>query len=379
MWKVQLCELNYDCEEEQAVSEVIKGGWLTAGEQTLTFENEFGNFLGGNVTCVAVSSCTAALHMALLAGGVGVEDEVIISALTFVADANVVELVGAKPVLADVTSKDDWNMSFESFKKVISEKTKAVILVHFAGYPCVDIFKIVDYCNEHNILCIEDVAHAPGASINGMKCGTIADIGCFSFFSNKNLAVGEGGLLSTKKEDIAKKLPLMRSHGMTSVTLDRHLGRTATYDVEFPGLNYRFDEIRAALARVQLRKLSNGNIRRKSLVTEYCRKIPEEFHIPFKNHMSDAEASYHIMPILLPEKMDRLKVMKLMKQRGIQTSIHYPAIWDFTAYHDKMKCSECGITKSIIRNELTLPLHPKMTFEDIDYVSNNLKELVNVA
>ena len=225
------------------------------GQKTKDFEFEFGNFLGDETHCTAVSNGTAALHMALLALGVGPNDEVVIPSLTFVANINVVNLVGATPKLADSYSLTNWNVSLKSVKSKISDKTKAVIIVHYAGYPCHEIDEISDFCRKKGIGLIEDVAHTPGASVNGKKCGTFGDVGCFSFFSNKNLSIGEGGMVSTQSKNLAQKLGFLRSHGMTSLTLDRHKGRAITYDVDQPGLNYRMDEIRAAIGSVQLVKL----------------------------------------------------------------------------------------------------------------------------
>ena len=187
MWDIQLFKLNFDHLEALAVSKVVTGGWLSMGEETTSFEESFGSFLGNDVYCKAVANGTAALHMALLALDIGDEDEVIIPSLTFVADINVVNFVGATAILGDACDLDDWNMSLESIKKKVTEKTKALIVVHYAGYPCKDIAAITEFCRARGIGLIEDVAHAPGASIDGKRCGTFGDVGCFSFFSNKNL------------------------------------------------------------------------------------------------------------------------------------------------------------------------------------------------
>ena len=228
MWKVQLFKLNYDKRESQAVNDVVDSGWITMGEKTKEFESEFSTYHDG-VHCTAVSSATAALHMSLLALGVGAGDEVIIPALTFVADINVVRMVGATPVLADCESYEDWNISAKTIEKVITPKTKAVIVVHFAGYPC-QMDEIVTLCKEKDIALIEDCAHAPGARYKGKSVGTFGEYGCFSFFTNKNLSVGEGGMLTTKDASLDQQAKYFRSHGMTALTLDRHKGRAITYD-----------------------------------------------------------------------------------------------------------------------------------------------------
>lgn len=373
MWKVQLFKLNYDTRESQAVQEVLESEWITMGEKTKGFEEKFSQFLGSNVKATAVSNGTAALHLALLSLDIRQEDEVIIPALTFVADINVVRIVGAKPVLADCHSYYDWNVSAKTIKEKITEKTKAVIIVHYAGEPC-DMEEIVKICQEHNIYLIEDVAHAPGAKYKGQSCGSFGDIGCFSFFTNKNLSVGEGGMFVTKSEELDKKAKYLRSHGMTALTLDRHKGRAISYDVVLSGLNYRIDEIRAALGLVQLEKLINANKQREILVKEYRSRLNDIDNVsfPFKD-TENKESAYHIFPVLLDDSLNRERVIEIMKNNGIQTSIHYPAFKEFTAFKDLNLCKTV-IADDISKRELTLPLYPTMTMEEVCLVINSLKK-----
>ena len=185
MWKVQLFKLNYCEKETQVVKDVVDSGWITMGEKTKEFENQFEDLLGNGTKAVAMSSCTAALHAALASLDIKEGDEVIIPALTFVADINVVKIIGATPVLADCESFENWNMNADSIKKQITPKTKAVIIVHFAGYPC-EMDEIIELCKTNNIALIEDCAHAPGGTYKGKACGSMGDISCFSFFTNKN-------------------------------------------------------------------------------------------------------------------------------------------------------------------------------------------------
>ena len=375
MWDIQLFKLNYDHLEVKAVSDVVTGGWLSMGEEINKFETAFGTFLGDGTHCKAVSNGTAALHMALLALDVGPGDEVIIPSLTFVADVNVVNLVGASPILADATSLDNWNMSLESVEQQITEKTKAVIVVHYAGYPCRDIMAISQLCRDKGIGLIEDVAHAPGATVDGKVCGTFGDVGCFSFFSNKNLSIGEGGMVSTLDVELNKKLGYLRSHGMTTLTLDRHKGRAITYDVAQPGLNYRMDEMRAAIGSVQLDKLPAGNVRRGELTDRYRSDFQgSPVTMPFEHQASNFTSVYHILPVLLPEKTDRVAVIGALKEKRIQSSIHYPPFWDFTAYKGHFSPNDSPVTAEICRRQLTLPLFPTMTEDEVDKVCKALLE-----
>lgn len=374
-WDIQLFKLNFDDQEPKAVADVVAGGWLAMGEKVNNFEAQFSKFLGGETFCSAVANCTAALHMGLLALEVGRGDEVIIPSLTFVADVNVVNLVGATPVLADCTSLNDWNMSLETIEKLITPRTKAIIVVHYAGFPCKDIVEINQLCCERGIGLIEDVAHAPGATVNGKACGTFGDVGCFSFFSNKNLSIGEGGMVSTTNAELNIKLQHLRCHGMTSLTLDRHKGRAITYDVAMPGLNYRMDEMHAALGSVQLAKLPAGNFKRGQHTERYRSQLQGSLvKIPFDDQSSSLVSVYHILPILLPNNTDRVAVIEALKAKKIQSSIHYPPFWDFSGYIGKFSPSNTPISAEICRRQLTLPLFPTMTKNEVDQVCDTLLE-----
>jgi len=373
MWKVQLFKLNYDEKESKAVKDVVESGWLTMGEKTKEFESQFSNMLGKDVKSTAVSNGTAALHMALLGLDIKEGDEVIIPALTFVADINVVKIVGATPILADCGSYDDWNITAESIEKVITPKTKALILVHFAGFPC-QMDEIMTLCKENNIAIIEDCAHAPGAKYKNQSCGTFGKYGCFSFFTNKNLSVGEGGMITTCDNDLAQQSQYFRSHGMTALTLDRHKGRAITYDVAQFGLNYRIDEMRSSLGLVQLAKLENANNQRKILVERYVKNLKDiqNISIPFLD-LANIEPVYHIFPILLNKGLNRIEIITKLKEDGIQSSIHYPAFQDFTAFKD-IGLNSAPIAEDISTRELTLPLYPTMTLEEVNLVCDSLKK-----
>ncbi len=375
MWKVQLFKLNYDAQESSAVKDVVDSGWITMGEKTKEFESKFSNMLGNNIYATAVSSGTASLHMALLGLGIGSGDEVIIPALTFVADINVVKMVGATPVLADCSSYSNWNISAETIKTQITPKTKAVVVVHYGGYPC-EMDKIVTLCKRRGLYLIEDVAHAPDAKYKGKACGTFGDYGCFSFFTNKNLSVGEGGMLITKNKQLAKRAREFRSHGMSALTLDRHRGRAISYNVSNVGLNYRIDEMRSSIGLVQLKKLKDANRKRAYLVDRYIKKLSsiKEISIPFQN-IKNIEPVYHIFPILLSPNIDRVWLINRLKRVGIQSSIHYPIFKNFTAFKD-LNLNPAPIAEDIARRELTLPLYPTMSFSDIDYISDSLSKIL---
>jgi dTDP-4-amino-4,6-dideoxygalactose transaminase len=379
MWQVQLFELNYDDREIAAATGVIRSAWITMGEQTKSFESAFGTFLGNGALCTAVANGTASLHMALLAAGVGPGDEVIVPSLTFVADINVVRLVGAEPVLADCTSYDDWNISPTEIAAAITPRTKAVLVVHYGGFAC-DMNAIIsavrDKAGGKRIYLIEDAAHAPGADYKGQGCGTVGDIGCFSFFTNKNLSIGEGGMFVTRSQELHEKGRHLRSHGMSSLTLDRYKGRAISYDVIEPGLNYRMDEMRAAIGLVQLQKLPEANRRRGELVARYRELLADvpRMTVPFSRYNFGAP-SYHIFPILLDKAVDRMEIIAGLKENGIQSSIHYPPFQEFTAYKES-GLAETPIALDISKRELTLPLFPTMSFDQVELVCSTVKKLL---
>lgn len=366
-WKVPLADLDLGPEEEEAVLHVLRSKWLTMGKITRAFEDEFARHLGVQ-HAIAVTNCTAALHMACLATGLTVGDEVILPSLTFVATANAIRYTGATPIFADITSEDDLNISPQAIERAISERTRAILVVHYGGYSC-DMPAITSLANKHNLFVIEDAAHAIGASLDGRALGTWGDIGCFSFFSNKNLATGEGGMVVTNNEKLAEKIKLLRSHGMTTLTWDRHTGRANKYDVVELGYNYRIDEIRSAIGHVQLGRLDANNQRRRQLTNLYRHRLGElGLHVPFSHHHGISAA--HLLPLILPDKVDRTKFMGKMKTYKVQTSVHFPPIHHFSAYNSESAFSlqPLPVTENVASREVSLPLFPTLKEKEVAVV-----------
>lgn len=367
-WRIPLSDIDIGTEEEQAVLKVLRSKWLTMGSMTQELETASAQLLDAK-HAIAVTNGTAALHLACLAVGLGPGDEIIVPSLTFVATANAVRYTGATPVFADIRSQDDLNIDPRSIEQKITDRTRAIIVVHYGGYAC-DMPRIMEIAGKHNIVVIEDAAHAIGSNLNDKSLGTWGEVGCFSFFSNKNLTTGEGGLLVTNSDAVAENLRLLRSHGMTSLTWDRHKGHAWSYDVVELGYNYRIDEIRASLGLVQLEKLINNNqIRRNlsQLYRELLLELTPNIIIPFEDHPGLSAA--HIMPIILPAETSRLKFMEQMKEQGIQTSIHYPPIHKFTSYKNQdIEQEKLPITEDVANREVTLPLYPTLTEDNVHEV-----------
>ena len=373
--ELPLFDLRLQPQDLEAVAETLRSGWLTLGPRTAAFEELFAEHLGAR-HAIAVSSCTAALHLAYLAAGVGPGDEVIVPSFTFAATAAAVLYCGATPVFAEIVSRENPSIDPDDVERLITPRTKAVCAVHFAGYAAaVDRLKAL--CDERGIALIEDVAHAPSASLHGRKLGTWGLSGAFSFFSNKVLSVGEGGLLCTDDDDVAAFARLTRSHAMTSGTWDRHSGRTDTYDVTGLGFNYRLDEPRSALLLSRMGRLESEIERRRELTMRYRTLLAEVdgIKVPFADADVPTSTCY-VMPIMLDEDGRQAEVSAELRARGIQTSIFYPSIHRFTAYRERFPDVSLPITELASRTELTLPLYTHLSHDDQDRVVTALAEAV---
>ncbi|NLG67179.1 MAG: DegT/DnrJ/EryC1/StrS aminotransferase family protein [Actinobacteria bacterium] len=387
-WNIPLTELEYGPEEEAAVLEVLRSRWLTMGDRTTRFEQEFAEFVGSEFA-VAVSNCTVGLHAILVALGIGPGDEVIVPDLTFVASLNAVRYTGATAVLADVTSENDLTISVRDVEAKITPRTRALMIMHYGGHPC-DMDGIRDLAQRHGLLVVEDAAHAPGAEHRGVMAGHLGDAAAFSFFSNKNLATGEGGMVTTDREDVAKAIRLLRSHGMTHQTMDRHRGHAYSYDVVCLGYNYRLTEIEAVLGSVQLAVLPERNASRRRLVQRYRELLAgvDGVRAPFSEYGDpslwgySATSSHHLMVILLPDGETRARAMEGLKQRGIQTSIHYPPIHGFTNVREdivagRVRADGLDVIDRLAPRLLTLPLSAGFHLDVADTVVSALADALS--
>ena len=281
IWRVPLFDADFGPDEEAAVLRPLRAGWLTMGEEVLLLEQELCEASGAR-HAVAVTNCTAALHLACAALGVGPGDEVVCPTLTFVASANAPRSLGADVRLCESVGEDDLTMDPASLRALLGPRTKAVVAVHYAGFAC-RMEEVLAAADARGVPVIEDCAHALFTTYRGKTLGLHGRVGCFSFFSNKNITCGEGGALLTDDGALADELRRLRSHGMTSPTLERHKGRAYSYDVTAAGFNYRLDEIRAALLRAQLRRLPGFLRRRRELFSHYADRLRDTpIRLPFR-------------------------------------------------------------------------------------------------
>ena len=369
MWKARLSELEFDENELLAVLEAIDSNWITAGARTEAFEKEFAR-LCGTSEAVAVCNGTAALFLALKSLGIGPGDEVLCPALTFVATAAAIVHCGARPVLVDICSLQDPTMNPLDAEQKITSRTKAILPVHFAGIPA-DMPAIARLAEAYGIAIVEDAAHAPGARVAGKACGSWGEAGCFSFFGNKNITTAEGGMITTSNPELARHMRSLRSHGMTVNSWDRDKGRPADYDVAEVGFNFRLDDIRAALGLAQLTKLERINERRRTLsnlYTSILSTLEPELILPFASIPAERDPSFHIYPVLFPSSEERNEMEQLLRERGIQTSIHYKPIHRLSAFAEFDPNHSLPTTETFASRELTLPLYPRMTESHIDTV-----------
>lgn len=371
---------SFDEKEKQAVLNVLESDWITTGPKTKEFEKLFADYIGCK-HAIALNSCTAGLHISLIAYDIKEGDEVIVPDITFTATANVVVHTGATPIIADIDPKT-LNISIEDIKKKISPKTKAIIVVHMAGQPC-DMDAINHIARENNLIVIEDAAHATESWYKNKKIGNISTVTAFSFYATKNLSTAEGGMLTTNDDALAEKLRILSLHGLSKDAWKRYSNEGYKhYDVVLPGFKYNMTDIQAALGIEQLKKLEQfGKIRKqyKELYDSLLEDIPE---IELVEEIDNIVHARHLYIIKL--KIDKLKVsrdqlMNMMMEQNVGVSVHFIALHKHSYYKNRfnLKNEDFPQADKISDSLLTLPLYPKLSTEDITYVCTKLKEIID--
>ena len=370
---------NYTNEEVNFLSKVLKSGWIGLGPKTEEFEMLFANYLGAS-HAVAVNSATAALHLALIVAGVKENDEVIIPSLTFVSTAHVIRYLNATPIFADI-EEDTLCISPKDVEKKITKKTRAIIPVHYGGHPC-DMDKLQKIAKKHGLTIIEDASHACGSVYKKRKIGSISPITCFSFHAVKNLATGDGGMITVRDGKTAQRLKRLRWMGINKDTWDRlediSEGENKSfriygwhYEINEIGYKYHMNDINAALGIVQLRKLEASNKKRRKLAeryTKYLGRIPQIKCPVLKANILSAQHNYVI------RTKDRDKLHIFLRDRNISSGVHYMPLHLQPYYRKLYPRVKLPIVEREWRKLLTLPLYPDLTLKDQDYIISTIRK-----
>jgi dTDP-4-amino-4,6-dideoxygalactose transaminase len=368
-WQVPLADVEIGEDEIEVVAETYRSGWLSMGPRTEELEARFATYVGAR-HAVAVTNGTAALHLICLAAGLGPGDEVVVPSLTFVATVNAIRYTGATPTFAEIAGLERPWLSAEATAAAITPRTRAIMNMTYGGHPG-ESAELAGLAADRDLILLEDAAHGLGGRLNGRHLGTFGMGGAFSFFSNKNLPVGEGGMVVTGDDDVAAKVRLLRSHGMTSLTWDRHRGHASGYDVVELGFNYRVDEPRAALATARLGRLDDDNRRRAVAAASYRARLENldglSAALP---DVPGALPAHHLFAVVLDEGIDRDAVRSTMADRGVQTSLHYPPVHRFSIYED----AELPVTESYAERAITLPLFPSIDEQQLELVTSALAD-----
>ncbi len=363
-WRVPLADVEIGQPEIDSVVDVYRSGWLSMGPRTEELEARFAEYTGSE-HALAVTNCTAALHLICLAAGLGPGDEVIVPSLTFVATASAIRYTGATPVFADIAALDRPWLSAEEVRAKIGPNTKAIMNMTYGGHPA-ESAELVELAAERDLILLEDAAHGLGGSLGDRHLGTFGLAGAYSFFSNKNLPVGEGGMVVTDDDEVAARIKLLRSHGMTSLTWDRHRGHASGYDVVELGFNYRIDEARAALATARLERLDADNRLRAAADAAYRSGLGDVDGVTATMPPpAEGQSANHLFTVTVEESADRDAIRAQLAEGGIQTSLHYPPIHRFSAYDVDV---DLPLTESYAQRAITLPLFPTITEEQIGMV-----------
>jgi dTDP-4-amino-4,6-dideoxygalactose transaminase len=362
--------------EVEAVAETLRSGWITTGPRTQEFERRFAEYTAA-AHAVALSSATAGLHLALIAASVGPGDEVILPVYTFAACAHVVVHLGATPVFVDV-SPDDLNIDPEAVERAITTRTRALMAVHFAGQPC-RMDALLALARAHGLFLLEDAAHAVGACYRGQPVGSIGDATAFSFYATKNLTTGEGGMLTTDRDDVAESARLYALHGMSRDAWRRYRrGGSWYYEVVAPGYKYNMSDIQAAIGLVQLARLDERNARRATLARRLSDGLAGCEAIETPVTRPEVEHAWHLYTVRLREgalTIDRDRFIEELEARGIGTSVHFIPLHLHPYYREHAGAGAFPVAESAYARLISLPLYPRMTDADADRVAEAVHDV----
>lgn len=347
-------------EEIENVVEVLKSGMIAQGPKVMEFEEKFANWIGAKYG-IATNSGTSALHVALLACGIGEGDEVITTPFTFIASGNAIVYTGATPVFADI-DLDTYTIDPDKIEDLITDKTKAILPVQLYGQAA-DMDKIREIAEKHDLKIIEDAAQAHGAEYNGEKVGTLGDMACFSFYPTKNMTTSEGGMITTDDEELAKKAQMFRAHGASE-----------RYHHDEIGYNFRMTDIAAAIGLAQLKVIDGFNDKRISNANYLNEQLKDVEGIVTPKSPDNYKHVYHQYTIRV-EKGNRDDWVEFLTNKGIGTGIHYPIpLYNQPIYKKLGIEGDCPLAEKAADNVISLPVHPSLTKEDLDLVVDAVKE-----
>ena len=362
--------------EIEAVSEVLASKWISTGARVREFERAFAELIGVK-HAIAVSSCTAALHLSLVVTGIGIDDEVITTPYTFTATAEAIRYVGAKPVLVDI-NPETLNIDVNRIEKAITPKTKALMPVHIAGLPC-EMDMLHDICQKHNLLLIDDAAHAIPAEYKGQSIGTLGDLTAFSFYANKNITTAEGGMITTNSDTYSEPLRTMRLHGIDKDAWARQSKRSIwRYDITTEGYKYNMTDIQAAMGLCQLMKINKMHERRQNIIQIYndeLSRIPQ-INVPAAPDEMSKHA-WHLYIIQL-NGVDRDLFVETLRDENIECSVHYVPLHLFDFYQKQYGYSvgDFPCAEQVFEKVVSLPLHPALTESYVHIVINTIKRIL---
>jgi dTDP-4-amino-4,6-dideoxygalactose transaminase len=367
-------------EEKAEVLKVLESGWITTGPRTFEFEKKLASYVGAS-QAIAVSSCTAALHVSLAALGVGRGDEVITSTLTFCSTANVIIHLGAKPVLVDV-QQGTLGMDPSHVERSLTAKTKAIVPVHYAGHPC-RMDEIGEIARSKSIHVVEDAAHALGAAHKGRKIGTVSELTCFSFYPIKNITTGEGGAITLEDEELAKKIRLYSLHGMSKDAWKRYSSKGAWYyEVLYPGFKYNLTDLQSALGLCQMDKLEDFLARREQIASFYDEAFSQAEELSTLVVEDDVEHSRHLYPILLNlDKLtiDRGRFIEELRAENIGTTVNFVPVHKHPYYRDNFDfgAGDFPVAENAYERLISIPLYPRMTDDDARDVVEAIRKVAS--
>ncbi len=365
-----------DESEIEAVSEVLASKWISSGGRVREFERAFAEYIGVK-HAIAVSSCTAALHLSLVVTNIGIDDEVITTPYTFTATAEAIRYVGAKPVFVDI-NPETLNIDVDKIEDAITPNSKAIMPVHIAGLPC-DMGRLHEICQKHSLFLIDDAAHAIPAEYNGQPIGTLGDLTAFSFYANKNITTGEGGMITTNNDAYAESLRTMRLHGIDKDAWARQSKRSIwRYDITTEGYKYNMTDIQAAMGLCQLMKINKMHERRRNTVQIYneeLSKIPQ-ITLPKIADRSDKHA-WHLYIIQLND-VDRDQFVEALRDENVECSVHYVPLHLFDFYQKRYgyEVGDFPYAENVFEKVVSLPLHPGLTESDVYIVIDTIRRIL---